>query len=179
MIPRKELQRRCEEECCCVMLQTNLPEIMVCNHTLVAGSCETLVPRLPTPTSPPLPLSCTPSSGAINLYILSAVATAHDCLPHAGLQPIVKPRQLTTSGHTTAAPMQPHVACHRCEQDRGPVGVPKWCFPAWFAWPQWNHRTRKVSVVPSCKIVFFLAMVLTNLYLLHAEWCQHVTRSHF
>lgn len=129
MIPRRELQGKREEECCCVMLQTNLPEIMVCNHTLVAGSCETFVPRLPTPTSPPLLLSCTPSSGAINLYILSAVATAHDCLPHAGLQPIVKPRQLTTSGHTTAAPVQPHVVCSACEQDHGTAGVPQVVLP--------------------------------------------------
>lgn len=129
MIPRRELQGRCEEECSCVMLQTNLPEVMVCNHTSVAGSCETRVPRLPTPTSPPLPLSCFPSSGAINLYILSAVVTAHDCLPHAGLQPVVKPRQLTTNGHTTVAPVQPHVVCHRCEQDHGPAGAPQVVFP--------------------------------------------------
>lgn len=116
------------------------------------------------------PSTCTSCLLWSQPMIASHMQVCSPLLSPGNLLPMVTPQQLQCS------PMWCATAVSRTTALREHL---KWCFPAWFAWPQWNHHTRKVSVVPSSKNVFFLAMVLMNLYLLHAEWCQRVTRSHF
>lgn len=126
-----------------------------CNHTSMAGSCETLVSRLPTPTSPLLPrwlpfkpvaqfhvsLGCYPQLSHHPVHLVHHGHSLWFLPPTQSLWPVIKP--MVMPQQLPHGPKQ-----HVITEEAGPQahrGLQGWHH---LACPSLCGQTRKVSVVP-------------------------------